>query len=109
VSFVIRKEADGMLVEVLHKKKKIEIIKTHKLKSYKGEIRFKLVSANDTYTFSYATKLKRYKVLTTTTADLVLFNGFTGAHIGLYATSNGQDNNDFSDYDWINYIPKPRK
>jgi alpha-N-arabinofuranosidase len=109
VSFVIRKEADGMLVEVLHKKKKIEIIKTHKLKSYKGEIRFKLVSANDTYTFSYATKGKRYKVLTTTTADLVLFNGFTGAHIGLYATSNGQDNNDFSDYDWINYIPKPRK
>jgi alpha-N-arabinofuranosidase len=47
--------------------------------------------------------------LTTTTADLVLFNGFTGAHIGLYATSNGQDNTDFSDYDWINYLPKTRK
>jgi len=63
----LEKGLDGMLVEVLHKKKKIEIIKTHKLKSYKGEIRFKLVSANDTYTFSYATKGKRYKVLTTTT------------------------------------------
>ena len=109
VSFSVRKEADGMLVEVLHNKKKVQTIKAHKLNSYKGEIRFKLVSANDTYTFSYATKGKRYKVLTTTPADLVLFSGFTGAHIGLYATSNGQDNNDFSDYDWINYIPKPRK
>ena len=109
VSFSVRKEADGMLVEVLHNKKKVQTIKAHKLNSYKGEIRFKLVSANDTYTFSYATKGKRYKVLTTTPADLVLFSGFTGAHIGLYATSNGQDNNDFTDYDWINYIPKPRK
>ena len=109
VSFSVRKEADGMLVEVLHNKKKVQTIKAHKLNSYKGEIRFKLVSANDTYTFSYATKGKRYKVLTTTPADLVLFSGFTGAHIGLYATSNGQDNNDFSDYDWINFIPKPRK
>ena len=98
-----------MIVEVVHKNKKIAQIKTQLLKSYKGEIRFKLVSANDTYTFSYATKGKRYKVLTTTTADLVLFNGFTGAHIGLYATSNGQDNTDFSDYDWINYLPKTRK
>ena len=109
VSFSVRKEADGMLVEVLHNKKKVQTIKAHKLNSYKGEIRFKLVSANDTYTFSYATKGNRYNVLTTTPADLLLFSGFTGAHIGLYATSNGQDNNDFSDYDWINFIPKPRK
>ena len=109
VSFSVRKKAEGMVVEVVHKNKKIAPIKTQLLKSYKGEIRFKLVSANDTYTFSYATKGKRYKVLTTTTADLVLFNGFTGAHIGLYATSNGQDNTDFSDYDWINYLPKTRK
>ena len=109
VFFSVRKEADGMLVEVLHKKKKVQTIKAHKLNSYKGEIRFKLVSANDTYTFSYATKGNRYNVLTTTPADLLLFSGFTGAHIGLYATSNGQDNNDFSDYDWINFIPKPRK
>jgi alpha-N-arabinofuranosidase len=109
VSFSVRKKAEGMVVEVVHKNKKIAPIKTQLLKSYKGEIRFKLVSANDTYTFSYATKGKRYKVLTTTTADLVLFNGFTGAHVGLYATSNGQDNTDFSDYDWINYLPKTRK
>ncbi len=109
VFFSVSKEADGMLVEVLHKKKKVQTIKAHKLNSYKGEIRFKLVSANDTYTFSYATKGNRYNVLTTTPADLLLFSGFTGAHIGLYATSNGQDNNDFSDYDWINFIPKPRK
>lgn len=109
VSFSVRKKAEGMVVEVVHKNKKIAPIKTQLLKSYKGEIRFKLVSDNDTYTFSYATKGKRYKVLTTTTADLVLFNGFTGAHIGLYATSNGQDNTDFSDYDWINYLPKTRK
>ena len=109
VSFSVRKKAEGMIVEVVHKNKKIAPIKTQLLKSYKGEIRFKLVSANDTYTFSYATKGKRYKVLTTTTADLVLFNGFTGAHVGLYATSNGQDNTDFSDYDWINYLPKTRK
>ena len=109
VFFSVSKEADGMLVEVLHKKKKVQTIKAHKLNSYKGEIRFNLVSAIDTYTFSYATKGNRYNVLTTTPADLLLFSGFTGAHIGLYATSNGQDNNDFSDYDWINFIPKPRK
>jgi alpha-N-arabinofuranosidase len=109
VSFSVRKKAEGMVIEVVHKNKKIAPIKTQLLKSFKGEIRFKLVSVNDTYTFSYATKGKRYKVLTTTQADLVLFNGFTGAHIGLYATSNGQENNDFSDFDWINYLPKPRK
>ena len=107
--FAVRKEAEGMVVELSHKDKKIKTIKSQKLKNFKGEIRFKLESENDTYIFSYATKGKRYKVLTKTTANLVLFNGFTGAHIGPYATSNGQENGDFSDYDWIKHIPKPRK
>ena len=86
-----------------------QILKSHKIKSYKGVIKLKLVSSNDQYIFSYARKGKAYKTFITTAADLVLFSGFTGAHIGPYATSNGQINLDYADFDWVKYVPKPRK
>lgn len=109
VSFTLRKDKAGMRIEVVHKNKKKNTLKSHKIKSYKGVIKLKLVSSNDQYIFSYATKGKAYKTLITTAADLVLFSGFTGAHIGPYATSNGQNNLDYADFDWVKYVPRPRK
>ena len=109
LSFTLRKDKAGMRIEVVHKNKKKNTLKSHKIKSYKGVIKLKLVSSNDQYIFSYATKGKAYKKLITTAADLVLFSGFTGAHIGPYATSNGQNNLDYADFDWVKYVPRPRK
>ena len=108
MSFTVRKESDGMVIEVTHKNKKKYNLKSIKIESYKEEIKLKIESSKNRYTFSYATPGKRFKTLVTSSADLVLFTGFTGAHIGLYATSNGLENKDHADFDWVKYIPKPR-
>ena len=31
--------------------------------------------------------------------------GFVGAYIGMYASSNGHDSDNFVDFDWFEYLP----
>ena len=47
-------------------------------------------------TFKYKSKGKAYKTAAITKADLILSKGYTGAHLGIYATSNGMNSNDYS-------------
>jgi hypothetical protein len=42
-------------------------------------------------------------LLAETPADHLLSHGFTGAHIGLYATSNGKTSTGFADFDRVEY------
>ena len=56
-------------------------------------------------TFKYKSKGKAYKTVAKTKADLILSKGYTGAHLGIYATSNGVNSNDYSDFDYVTYKP----
>jgi len=38
-----------------------------------------------------------------TPADHLLSHGYTGAHIGLYTTSNGQMSTGYADFDRVEY------
>ena len=33
--------------------------------------------------------------------DVILSRGYTGAYLGLYATSNGGNSEDHADFDWV--------
>ena len=35
--------------------------------------------------------------------NMLLSQGYTGAHLGLYVTSNGEDSNDYADFDYADY------
>ena len=41
-------------------------------------------------------------------AGLVRSRGYTGAYLGLYASTNGQEAEAFADFDWVEYLPHGR-
>ena len=48
----------------------------------------------------------RYRLFNKLKNDVLLSKGYTGAHIGLYITSNGENSNDYVDFDYIDYSVK---
>jgi xylan 1,4-beta-xylosidase len=82
------------------------------LGSYTGKIVFRVASDNRTYRFSYSVdEGKNFHSFTEVPADRILSNGYTGAYLGLYSTSNGQNTQDYADYDWVScqWIPSAVK
>ena len=57
-------------------------------------VQLKVESYNNNYRFYYALKNDDFQLLSETSGDLLLSNGYTGAHIGLYATGNGKESTD---------------
>ena len=55
------------------------------------------------YRFYYALKNDNFQLFAEAPADHLLSHGFTGAHIGLYATSNGKTSSGYADFDRVEY------
>ena len=78
------------------------------LNQYNGHIKFKIISDKDRYKLYYSTKGMYYNYFTTLDGNLVKSNGYTGAHLGLYATSNGKETKDSASFDYVNYLIKKK-
>lgn len=91
-------------VKLSERHKKPVTLKKIRLNNYKDQIIFKIISRNDKYNLYYSldngTSFENYAK---TKAEAMLSRNYTGAYLGMYATSNGQDSNDFADYDWVRY------
>ena len=70
---------------------------------YKGKIKLKISSEEGEYKLFYSTRGFRYRLFDKLKNDILLSKGYTGAHIGLYITSNGEDSNDYVDFDYVEY------
>ena len=66
-------------------------------------IQLKVESYQNNYRFYYAQKNDDFQLFAETPADYLLSHGYTGAHIGLYATSNGQISTGYVDFDRVEY------
>ena len=73
---------------------------------YKGKIKLKISSEEGEYKLFYSTRGFRYRLFDKLKNDILLSKGYTGAHIGLYITSNGEDSNDYVDFDYVEYSVK---
>ena len=73
---------------------------------YKGKIKLKISSEDGEYKLFYSTRGFRYRLFDKLKNDILLSKGYTGAHIGLYITSNGEDSNDYVDFDYVDYSVK---
>jgi alpha-N-arabinofuranosidase len=94
------------LEQRLKEKNKIneKTIKRILLKDYKNDILFKVVSKNDKYTFYYSLNNgENFKYFTSLDAIKILDRNYTGALLGVFSTSNGNNSNDYADYDWVRY------
>lgn len=70
-----------------------------------GEILLRVVSKNHRYRYTYSLDGgNSYLIFTETGANLILSRGYTGAYLGLYATSNGNLTEAYADFDWVRVV-----
>ncbi len=112
IMFTATKEGDNIALKLLiqERKKEAEIFQQAIITDYEGQIQFQVIAKDNDYHFFYSTDQgKTYALFAKTSAHLVLSHGYTGAYLGLYATSNGQATSNFADFDWIHYKGHERK
>ena len=109
INFTIIKKGDkhNLQAYVVKNGEILEIIKDE-LKQYKGNIKFKVIAEKDIYKLYYSSKGINFNLFTTFEGSLLKSNGYTGAHLGLYATGNGKKNQDVASFDYVSYLTKKK-
>ena len=104
LSFTIKQLNNGISLE-LKLMNKIETSIASKKIDFNSilPVQLKVESFNNSYHFYYALENEKFDLFAITPADQVLSHGYTGAHIGLYATSNGQISTGYADFDRVEY------
>ncbi len=87
-----------------------ELISTKKeqLEQFKGQIKFKVIADKEAYKLYFSTKGTYFNLFATLDGSSLKSNGYTGAHLGLYATSNGKKTKDSASFDYVNYLIKKK-
>jgi len=80
-----------------------KILEKESVPNFNGDITFKVKSEYFGYTFYYSLDGVQFKQFTKTKSNHILSKKYTGAYLGIYATSNGVNTKDFADFDWVNY------
>ncbi|PWE00595.1 glycoside hydrolase family 43 protein [Marinilabilia rubra] len=82
---------------------KPRILKKQEIPNYSKEITFMVKSENHSYLFYYSLNGAEFNLIEQTKANYILSKKYTGAYLGVYATSNGANSQDYADFDWVNY------
>ena len=110
INFTVFKNEEKIFIKTYaYQNNKIISISEQEIADYKGKIKLKILSEEGEYKFFFSTRGFRYRLFTKIKNDIVKSVGYTGAHIGLYATSNGDKSNDYADFDYIDYTSKDQK
>ena len=104
LSFTIKRLVDDISLE-LKLMNNVETSIASKLIDHKCTlpVQLKVESYQNNYRFYYAQKNDDFQLFAETPADHLLSHGYTGAHIGLYATSNGKTSSGYADFDRVEY------
>lgn len=110
INFTVFKNEEKIFIKMYaFQNDKIISVYEQEIVDYNGKIKLKISSEEGEYKFLYSTRGFRYRLFTKIKNDIVKSVGYTGAHIGLYATSNGDKSNDYADFDYIDYTSKDQK
>ena len=103
---VVKKDGNFFIKVNAYNNNKLIIKDEQLIPDYKGKIKLKISSEEGEYKLFYSTRGFRYRLFDKLKNDILLSKGYTGAHIGLYITSNGEDSNDYVDFDYVDYSVK---
>jgi len=67
-----------------------------------------VIADKDTYKLYYSTTGTHFNLFANLDGSALKSNGYTGAHLGLYATSNGKETKDSASFDYVNYLIKKK-
>ena len=81
-------------------------------KKFKNYIELKVIAKDNTYQYYFRYQSNDlWELFETTNSDILLSEGYTGAHLGLYATSKGTKSINFAAFDVfkLEYSSSPLK
>ena len=105
---LIRNDDKIVLQSYAVKNTEIEEFLSEPIKQYNGQIEFRIIANEDSYKLYYKTSRKDFELFTILKGNLLISKGYTGAHLGLYATGNGKNTKDFASFDYVNYFTKKK-
>ena len=100
---VVKKDGNFFIKVNAYNNNKLILKDEQLIPDYKGKIKLKISSEEGEYKLFYSTRGFRYRLFDKLKNDILLSKGYTGAHIGLYITSNGENSNDYVDFDYVDY------
>ena len=105
INLTLIKKGEDIFLQLLvnEHNKEAYISKEEVLKDYKGDITFKVTSKLGKYQYLYALDSETFITFAETPSNLILCRGYTGAYLGIYASSNGNKVLEFADFDWVQY------
>jgi len=109
INFTLTKD-DGKHYLQAYVVKNGELIFTKKehLEQFKDQIKFKVIANKEVYKLYFSTKGIYFSLFATLDGSSLKSNGYTGVHLGLYATSNGKETKDSASFDYVNYLIKKK-
>ena len=110
ISLTLKREKDRYLLQLsLATAGASPVVKKQAaIEKYMGEIYLKIITRGDAYAFDWALhETEEYREFARLDGNLVLSNGYTGAYLGLYGTTNGQEQAEHADFDWVMYQVLP--
>ena len=106
ISLTLKHDSDAHLLQLsLAEPGSAPIVKQSAvIENYIGEIYLKIITRDGEYAFDWALhETEEYREFARLDGDLVLSHGYTGAYLGLYTTTNGNEQETHADFDWVMY------
>ena len=109
INFTLIKKEDNMLLQAYAVKDAKLITKvSEQLNEYNGTLKLKIICDEENYKLYYSVDEIIFNYFTTLNGDVIKSTGYTGAHLGIYATSNGKETSDSASFDFVNYLVKKK-
>eukprot|EP00931_Biecheleriopsis_adriatica_P089868 TRINITY_DN63943_c0_g1_i1.p1 TRINITY_DN63943_c0_g1~~TRINITY_DN63943_c0_g1_i1.p1 ORF type:complete len:614 (+),score=81.82 TRINITY_DN63943_c0_g1_i1:254-1843(+) len=110
IKFVLVRNSSTWILQLLQQQQDKDpiLFASSELTGYNGKISLQVKAKRDAYSYTYCFDSAECKTLTETPSDLLLYVGYTGNYLGLYATSNGQSTEAFVDFDSVEHTAYSR-
>ena len=103
-TLVRRGDADVLRLVLAESRLEPRIVEERVLEAYDGDIVFRVVSKDSRYRYEYSLDGgNSFAEFAETDAARLLSRGYTGAYLGIYSSSNGEDSGEYADFDWVRY------
>ena len=101
---IIKKDNKNVIqLKLAEPDKNPQVIMEKNIPAYKGEITFMVKSEYNSYSYYYSLDGSEFDILEKTKSNHILSKKYTGAYLGIYASSNGTITKEYADFDWVSY------
>ena len=83
--------------------KEPQILIQKNILNYDGEITFQVKSEDNRYSYYYSLDGSEFRFLDKTKSNHILSKKYTGAYLGIFASSNGKKTKEYANFDWVRY------